>query len=155
MSTYLYPIIRNHILSKIKSPEYRHAKYRQEWVEQDFDEVEDVEIQDVMPERISALEHNDDEDGVDGLAYAFKEFADRFKKSHLNETIGFERTGSKPRTLLDIFHYMYMGYTNHQIAEIYGISDMSISHTKAKLAAAMARFGLGTKVPQKRRVAKR
>jgi len=151
MSTYLYPIIKNHILSKIKSSDYRHAKYRQEWIEQDFDEVDDVEIRDAMPERTSALEHNDDEDGVDGLAFAFKEFAERFKKSHLNESVRYERGGAKPRTLLDIFHYMYLGYTNHQIAEIYGVSDMNISHTKAKLAAAMARFGLGSKVPQKRR----
>jgi RNA polymerase sigma factor (sigma-70 family) len=149
MSTYLYPIIKNHILTEMQTTKYQHSKYRQELVDQDYDEVEDAENKEAR-RQLSTYEHTD-EDSVDGLAFAFREFAERFKKSYLNETVGFERGESKPRKLLDVFHYMYMGYTNHQIAEIYGISDMSMSHTKAKLAKAMARFGLGTKIPQKKR----
>ena len=45
-------------------------------------------------------------------------------------------------TLLDIFHLLYKGYTNVQIAEIYGVSTTTVTKMKTGLASAILQYGI-------------
>jgi len=45
-------------------------------------------------------------------------------------------------TLLDIFHLLYKGYTNVQIAEIYGVSTTTVTRMKTGLASAILQYGI-------------
>jgi RNA polymerase sigma factor (sigma-70 family) len=141
MSTYLYPIIRNHVISLLKAPEekiFRSPAY----ISEDTDEV-DIDRtlygNPVAMDYEEVLLANAEGDKVDGLRMELQDFARRYlcpKKK------GKKRLSKKSDcTLLDIFNYLYKGYTNKEIADIYNVSQMSVSHYKNKLAKALLRYG--------------
>lgn len=152
MSTYLYPIIRNHILSKLKSQEYRYMRNRildlNPLSEEPSDIDRAVSHHDVALEYKDLLHFNEESDQIDGTAFELRDFADRFKNSEENKKFELKKRKNKNHvipecTLLEIFKYLYKGYSNKQIARIYGVTDMSITHLKHKLAEAMLEYGFG------------
>jgi RNA polymerase sigma factor (sigma-70 family) len=146
MSTYLYPIIRNHIIGLLKAPEekiFRSPAYMPEDVEEnDMDRV--LLGNPVAFDYEELLLANAEADRVDGLRMELQDFAQHYlcPKNHR----GKKRLSKKSNcTLFDIFNYLYKGYTNKEIADIYGVSQMSVSHYKNKLAKALLRYGFSVK----------
>ena len=45
-------------------------------------------------------------------------------------------------SLIDIFILLYRGYSGKQIAKVYGVSDMSVTNVKYKLAKAIFNYGI-------------
>lgn len=210
MTTYLYPIIKNYIISKIKSNEFRY--YRQSL--RNYEPSNDVSEIDfalchnpINTDYIDVIIHNESTDGQEGLGSDFRTLSrllrlnkknKRYLKkrkardqsflielkeelSHLKrveidlendleyreisdrvskEVIICDKCGIKYRrervkcpkcyhnqdvegcSLTDIFHLMYRGYSGRQIARIYGVSDMSVTNIKYKLAKVLLAYGI-------------
>jgi DNA-directed RNA polymerase specialized sigma subunit len=107
-----------------------------------------VSHHDVALEYKDLLHFNEESDQIDGTAFELRDFADRFKNSEENKKFELKKRKNKNHvipecTLLEIFKYLYKGYSNKQIARIYGVTDMSITHLKHKLAEAMLEYGFG------------
>lgn len=182
MSTYIFPIIRNFILSKFKSREYRFFKHKLP----NFaptDDVDDLDLvifrNPIALEFMNTLLYNGSTDNMGGLGADFKDFEHQFLHSSHNKKYSLKKRKHEKRalnylekldknslefeeikdrilnagfsgcTLLDIFQLLYKGYTNKQIAKIYGVSDMYVTSMKHKLAKVMLRYGLGTKTKSK------
>jgi DNA-directed RNA polymerase specialized sigma subunit len=153
MSTYLYPIIRNHILSLLKSQDYRFMKNQVSDYDPDLaDDMHEIDQtlknNEIAEEYKSTLHYNNDSDQIDGTAFELRDFEARFEKSEENKKFDLKKRKNKNEkipecTLLEIFRYLYKGYSNKQIARIYGVTDMSITHMKHKLAEAMVKYGFG------------
>ena len=142
MSSYLYPIIRNHIIGLLKSSEERifrsPAYVPEDSEENDLDQI--LIGNSVALDYEELLLANAEADRIDGLRMELQDFAEHYlcPKKHK----GRNKLSKKSNcTLLDIFNYLYKGYTNKEIADIYGVSQMSVSHYKNKLAKALLRYG--------------
>ena len=148
ISTYLYRVIRNHILSKIKNQDDRIVKHcRQENTEWDIDTLY-RECKMSTGYRNMIESNQCDENGNLGLE--LKDFYEKFLKSRNNKTYSFSRRKDKKIknngcSLLDVFKYLYEGYTHTEIAEMYGVSNMTVTNLKHKLAKNMIRYGFGPK----------
>jgi len=189
MTTYLYPIIRNYVVSKLKSNEYRFFKQNLRNYEPS-DDIDDLDLvlchNPVAVDYINQLLHNESSDGLSGFGSQFRFFERQLEQSQkkrknekkylkkhkyretdfLNELkqelaelkcrnidlddpeyreISFRVENAQSTTgctLIDIFILMYRGYSGRQIAKIYGVSDMSITNVKYKLAEAMFNYGI-------------
>jgi DNA-directed RNA polymerase specialized sigma24 family protein len=155
MSTYLYPIIRNHVISLLKAPEekiFRSPAYTSETLDDDDPDIERTLYSNpVALEYEEVLLANAEADKVDGLRMELQDFVQQYlcpKKYRGNKKL----SKKSNCTLLDIFNYLYKGYTNKEISDIYGVSQMSVSHYKNKLAKALLRYGFSVKTKRKRKV---
>lgn len=150
LSTYLYPIIRNHILSHMKSKDYKYVSGRVP----NFDPYsnEDMELEDILKNTSyctdykELVEYNEACDRPDGINFEMKLFQEKFKKSKENRKFSLKKRGGVHKkipecSLMDIFKYLYKGYSNKEIAEVYGVSNMTITHLKHKLAISMIKMG--------------
>ncbi len=151
MSSYLYPIIRNHIIGLLKSSEekiFRSPAYMSEEAEEnDMDTV--LLGNSIASDYKELLLANAEADRSDGLRMELQDFARRY----LCPKHGRNRLSKKSDcTLLDIFNYLYKGYTNKEIADVYGVSQMSVSHYKNKLAKALLRYGFSAKIRRRGKV---
>jgi len=186
MSTYLFPIVKNFIVSKIKSAECRLArksvKKYTPTSSDDFDEVEAALYRNSLdPDFVDILSFNESTDSAIGLGSDLKAFKrslirnrknSRFmkKQSRKNNFLSELKTElselkqkeintddqefreiykrmSKVQvnvgcSLIDIFSLLYRGYSGKQIAKVYGVSDMSVTNVKHKLAKALYNYGL-------------
>jgi Bacterial regulatory proteins, luxR family. len=156
MSTYLYPIIKNYVISLIKSSEekiFQSPAYAP--ATEDNEDSNDLDR--VLYSNPIALEYeellllNAESDQADGLRLELQDFAQRYLCPKT-------RRGKKKRlskksscTLFDIFNYLYEGYSNKEIADIYEVSQMSVSHYKNKLAKALLRYGFLVKTNRRKR----
>lgn len=186
MSTFIYHIIKNHIISCLKSPQNRLVRYQLS----DCDSAEANEIDliinrnTVAEETQNIIHNNECSDSIEGLGAELRDFEKRFNKSKNNKkyTLGKRKFKNKDRaynflkklsesymeenseelkeiksrienidetgcTLLDIFRLLYKGYNNKQIAQIYSVSNMSITNMKHRLAKEMMKYGFGKKAP--------
>jgi len=186
MTTYLFPIVKNFIISKIKSSECRLLrksvkKYTPSFSE-DFDEIEAALYRNILaPDYVDILTFNQSTDSVLGLGSDLKAFKRALirnrknkkfmkKQSRKNDFLNELKTelsdlkqkeinsddpefreiheritkvqASAGCYLTDIFSLLYRGYTGKQIAQVYGVSDMSVTNVKHKLAKALYNFGL-------------
>jgi RNA polymerase sigma factor (sigma-70 family) len=154
MSTYIYPIIRNHILSTMKSRESKIINHQ----------LPDCEpLAENICEQDSIIRHtpldvdyqtlimsNESSDCVDGPAASLHDFEQSLLQAHKNKKFSLNKRKNKDIkttgcTLLDILRYLYDGYNNNEIAKIYGVTDMSITNMKQKLTKEMLKFGFGTR----------
>jgi len=152
MSTYLYPILKNYILSRLKSPDYRFMKARVSDYDPFSDEVMDMDkslsINTIAGDFKDILHRNGILEPIDGIEFDIHHFESHFAKSRENRKYDFrknkKREAETPEcTLLEIFKYLYQGYSNKEIARIYGVSDMTITNMKHRLADAMMKYGFG------------
>jgi RNA polymerase sigma factor (sigma-70 family) len=141
MSSYLYPIIRNHIIGLLKSSEekiFRSPAFIPEDTENyDMDQI--LSDNSVASDYEEILMANAETDRADGLRMELQDFAQQYLCPKQRK--GKKLSKKSDCTLFDIFNYLYKGYTNKEIAEIYGVSQMSVSHYKNKLAKALLRYG--------------
>jgi DNA-directed RNA polymerase specialized sigma24 family protein len=156
MSTYLYPIIRNHVISRLKSPEHKIFQSIAYSPSYDSEETNDMDHvlsnNNIAPDYEELLLHNAEVDQVDGLRLELQDFARRYL--HQSKSRRGKKSLSKKSscTLLDIYNYLYEGYSNKEIADIYEVSQMSVSHYKNKLAKALLKYGFTVSPRRKRKV---
>lgn len=151
MSTYLYSVIRNYILSKMKTHEYRVLKYKVPEYSQPYADASDLDkiIQHTPVEIRYQNLLSSNEDNENSLLWsALNDFRENFLSSKKNKKYSLnKRRNQEVRTsgcsLIDIFNHLYEGYNNKEIAEMYGVSDMSITNMKHQLAWQMKRYGFG------------
>jgi hypothetical protein len=186
MTTYLYPIIRNYVVSKLKSNEYRYFRQNLRNYEPSND-IDDLDLvlchNPIATDYINLLLHNESTDGPSGLGSQFKSFERQLERSRKNskkylkkrkfretdflnelkqeltelkcKNIDFddpeyreisirikEAQTTVGCTLIDIFILLYRGYSGRQVAKVYGVSDMSVTNVKYKLAKAMFNYGI-------------
>ncbi len=194
MSTYLYPVIKNFIVSKIKSNECRFLsqKLRNYEPSDDVDDVERVLCHNpVSVDYVNLLIFNESTDGPNGLCVDLKSFERQLRRtrktdkkylkkrksddSNFLEELRTELSQLKKKevglddpeyreisariirvqsstgcSLVDIFVLLYRGYSGKQIARVYGVSDMSVSNVKYKLARALLSYGIKPEKSKKR-----
>lgn len=147
MSTWLYPVIKNFILSKIKSSEFKFPRFYVSDYEGPSKDIDDIDL--IINKNPIALTYkhilmsNESSDDPDGPAYELQDWENKFRNSNKNKKY-FLRNKDKNFsgcTLLDIFHYLYNGFSSKEIAEIYEVSDMSVSLMKQKLADILLKQG--------------
>jgi hypothetical protein len=145
LSTFLFPILRNFILSRAESINQKMIR----GTVQNYDnEGEDVALDDTIQDNI-ALEYknilavNESSDTIDGLGFDFRDFERKLRRSAKNKKILKRKKNAKfPQgTLLKIFRYLYDGYSCKEIADIYGVSNMKITHLKREIGQAMLDLG--------------
>lgn len=179
MSTYLFKIIKNFIISRLKSHDGRFYGRRVSTPvpTSDTDEFDLVSgCYDVSTDYLNTQFHNDEtvnslneklhdfdrffSDSPRNVKYALKKR--KYKRRSWNYLKFMNRLKNRNRigdeydvikdmisniekdgcTLIDLFRLLYRGYTNKQIARIYGVSKTTISAMKYKLSRAMNQFGI-------------
>jgi DNA-directed RNA polymerase specialized sigma24 family protein len=152
MSTYIYSIIKNLILSKLKSREQRVIKFQLpdcEPLAETTNELDTVfRHTPINLDYQTVLLNNESPDGINGIAADLKDFEISLLQKQKNKWFSLDKRKNKGVstsgcTLIDILHYLYDGYSNSEIAEKYGVTDMSITNMKQKLAREMQKFGFG------------
>lgn len=151
LSSYLYPILRNFVLSKIKSPEYRNITKKAANYEVDPKDAPDMDDQGPLDDVYQdVVERNAETDSCDGVGTDLRMFYNSFKGSKDDKLYvpklvekGFSRA-----TLSKVFKCIYEGYTFREIAATFGVSTMFISLMKQQLAMEMEKYGFN---PEKRR----
>lgn len=150
ISTYLYPIIRNFILSKQHSFEYRRQYnysfdynddlYNHEASNYDVDDIDLIIRHNPIAIPFQNILLNNQDDYNEGLNRDLKDFTRLFPQSKSNKRYPIKK-GRSECTLFNIFQYLYDGYNNREIAEIYGISPMYVTYMKQTLAEIMIKHG--------------
>lgn len=133
-TTFLYSIIRNHILIVMNSKEYRISKNKpfelvSPWEfnsQHDFDIDRAINEEKVHVRIIERLQRNAFDDDVNK-----KIERDDFQDKKLK---------NKDDRILKVFQYLYEGYSAGQIAEKLSLSTMSIINLKTKLAALLMEY---------------
>jgi DNA-directed RNA polymerase specialized sigma subunit len=147
MSTFLFPIIRNHIIGKFSTPENKiiHSKIQNyDTQNEEIDLDESLSTNKIALEYRDIIDYNESSDAVHGLGFDLRDFENKFRRSEANKKIlkkKRNKTDFPEGTLLEIFQYLYKGYSNKEIAQIYGVSNMTIMHLKRKIALIMIDMG--------------
>jgi len=150
ISTYLFKVIQNFIISKIRE------RYNRDRVRLSKDtENNKTDLKDAINifERLFPS-------SPDNIRFAFSRKSNKKKvtyrlrilyKLKKRGDIGVEyeeirrliiNTCTYGCTLYDLYNLLYKGYTNEQISEIYGVSRTTISTLKRRLAKIMVKYGL-------------
>jgi DNA-directed RNA polymerase specialized sigma subunit len=128
MSTYMFGIIRNHILSNMRGEECKILKNRYlDLTTEDGEEYNSSYDMAIAKDEVSfsykmLSARNQDSDDTDSLKAKMKDFAKSLRKVVDGEV------------LIDIFMGLYEGYSSKQIAEKLGLTEMSVCHKKKKIA---------------------
>lgn len=166
ISTYLYPIITNLVLSKkkesseiIRQKQCFHYTFSESSYE-DFDTVDlALRFNEVASEWKNILHQNDVSDSIDGLGYELRDFQERFLPKRNKLFTLAKRKRKEVRTngcrLSDIYELLFEGLSNKEIAEIYGVSYMYVTAMKRELAYVMQKGGTIGKPRSKRKLKKR
>lgn len=160
MSTYMFPIIRNFVMGKLKSQGYKYTT-RKIWntVQNSEDSQSDdidriIKENGMTPEFHTTILSNQHSDNPDSSGTDLRLFKESFKKSKYNQSFSLNKRGDKSIkrkcTLLKIFNYLYRGYNNREIAKKFGVSGMTITILKHELAKAMYHYGFNNKFPAKK-----
>jgi RNA polymerase sigma factor (sigma-70 family) len=145
LSTFLYPILRNYILSMAESVEQRMFRSQVSNYDIEGEEVAlDESIQDsIAPEYKTILANNEASDTIHGTGYNLRDFEEKFKRSIMKKRSFKKKKDVKfpESTLLKVFQYLYKGYSCKEIAEIYGVSNMRITNLKREIRQIMLNMG--------------
>ena len=152
LSSYLFPTMRNFVISKMKSPEYRYITGKVP--NYDPSSETSVELDDIVKDHLDetfedVVERNDDTDSCDGTGSDLRFFYESFKGSKDDKRYALrlsDKKGLSEATLSRVFKYIYEGYSNREIAQAFGVSGMYVSYMKQQLALEMVKYGF---VPEK------
>jgi hypothetical protein len=151
ISTYLYRSIENLVRIHLKSNE---SKIKQHCVSQDYydlfkqhddDERMDLPVDQIKTEYENILYRNDFSDAIDGMNLDLDLFEDHLRKKNRHYTLNKRKNflvGEKGMDLLRVFKLLREGYSNREIAHIYGVSDMFITTVKNEIKNLMIDFGI-------------
>ena len=138
ISTYIFRIIKNHILYLRKSKESKIVQCEvpeSPYMTEDMDEIDiALHFYSMAPDYLNLIERNKMSDNVDSLGFDLKEFKRYFKNSRSNKHY-------KTYSLLDILQDIHMGLTNREIADKYLVTEMTILAMKHKISSVMVKYG--------------
>ena len=111
-----------------------------------------IQSEHVDPDYVSMIQRNQDSDETQGLLADLQDFEENFLCDGRDKKFNLKRRKNrKVRTrgcrLSDLMNMIYKGYSNHEIAIKYGVTDMSVTHIKHQLAKTMLRYGLNWNCP--------
>jgi len=140
LSTYIYLIVKNHVLCLINACEYRILKCEIPenigFAEDDIDHT--LAYYAIATDYQTLLERNRISDASDNLGFDIRSFIHHFYSSRANRKF-------KKFSLIDIFLDIYHGYSNREIAAKYGVSEMTTIILKNRIAKAMQKYGFEMK----------
>lgn len=151
ISTYLYRTIENLVLIRMKSNESKIEKhcidqdYYDLFHQHEYDENTDIPPEQVKIEYENVIYRNGQSDDIDGLNFDLRLFEDHLRKKNKHYTLSKRKdklVGGKGIDLLKVFKLLQDGYSNHEIARRFGISDMFISTIKSEIKDLMVKFGI-------------
>ena len=150
ISTYIFTIIKNLVLGQIiKEGRHRSIHIPSDSIPDDMIDNVDAVIQSehVDPDYVSMIQRNQDSDETQGLLAELHDFEENYLSGDRDKKFNLKRRKNrKVRTrgcrLSDLLNKIYKGYSNHEIAVKYGVTDMSVTHIKHQLAKTMLRYGL-------------
>lgn len=168
ISTFLYPVIKNLVLSKKKEnmemilrnrydpPEnYGRAPFHNTSDNSDLPFDIALHSGHAVTEYMNMVHQNGMTDNADGLGADLRDFVNRFLEGKTPR--GLERnkvyTLAKRKTsqpallsggcrLSDVYFFLYEGLNNKEIAEVFGVSNMFVSVMKRELSHIMERGGV-------------
>lgn len=143
MSTYLFRIIHNLMLQEVIDEAKHKFVCTAVAPSEDDNGLEFTVCHAMNPDYESMHLRNNDTSRADELEDFLRKFigssknkrhrCDRRKNKEV-ETDGFD--------LAELFRLLYDGYSSHEIALKYGVTDMTLSHAKAQLAEHLKSFGI-------------
>ena len=144
MSTYLFPVIRNELLTILKREDiqiYTDGK----WSNREEDKAQKANLLSMEYQNIRL--HNNVSDEPGGIGMELDEFEQRFLKKEYNKTYTLKRRRNKAIqtagcTLLDVYKHLKNGMSNREIALMYGVSNMFVSTMKREIELAMKKYGI-------------
>lgn len=159
ISTYLYPIVRNLVLSKKKesSELIRFKKYYPP--DDSYETADTVELalryNQVATEFQNIIHQNDMTDSIEGIGADLRDFEENFlptrNKVFTLSKRKFKDVETNGCRLSDIYSLLYQGYSNKEIAQMYGVSYMYVTAMKRELASVMNKGGTAGKIRKRTR----
>lgn len=149
LSTWLFPTIRNVVISSLKKSNAKWNKYivPEELAEDCCDDVEiALKYNKVAIEFQNTIDHNRISDEVDGLASELRQFEEMFENHKSNKTYKLTRRRDQSvdpgnYSLLKVYKLIRDGVSCRDLARILGCSDMFVSTMKREIREAMKRYG--------------
>lgn len=144
MSTYLYQIIHNIMLQDVID----EAKHKFVCTSSDPQSGEDDNgLEFIMHNAVNPDYESMSLRNSDARLDELKDFYRKFVSSSRNKKHRCDRRKNKNLDtegfdLAELFVLLYRGYTSHEIAGMYGVTDMTLSHAKAQLAEQLGSFGI-------------
>jgi RNA polymerase sigma factor (sigma-70 family) len=151
ISTYLYQIILNMVRSYKNSNENRISsnRYTPSHDIEDSTDMDDTELalrfNRVAVDYENILLHNDN--SPDNLSNELREFERAFLNSRFNKQFSLKKRRNKTilsrgLSILEVYNHFKNGLSSHDIAELYGVSDMFICYLKKYISKNLKRFGI-------------
>lgn len=143
MSSYLYPMIKNHVVTAVKSPDYKYLMNKVQNYDKKHD-LEEIDTENMVPECQEDLIQKELMECPDSLRFDLKMFFESFENTKSDKRFAkkvTDETGLSTATLSRLFKLIYMGYSNKEIAKEFGVTTMYIFYLKQKLAKVMKKYG--------------
>lgn len=145
LSTFLYPVIRNELLTILKREGVRIYAGDGKWSDCEDDKARRANL--LSMEYQNIRQHNNVSDEPGGLGLELDDFEQRFLKKAYNKTYTLKRRRNKDVktagcTLLDVYKHLKNGMSNKEIALMYGVSNMFVSTMKREISLAMKKYGI-------------
>jgi hypothetical protein len=138
ISTYIYRIIKNHVLYVIKSKENKIIRCEvpnSSYMTEDMDNIDlALHFYNIAPDYLNIIERNKMSDCVEGIGFDLREFKRYFRGSRSNKHY-------KTFSLIDILEDIHMGLTNREIANKYHVTEMTTLAMKHKISSVMVKYG--------------
>lgn len=144
LSTFLFPVIRNEMLTVLRREDSRVFS-RRRWSNSENEVA--LKANYLSMEYQNILDRNKISDETDGIRLELDEFEHRFLKSPSNKNYTLKRrrdpdTVTSGCTLLDVYRHLKKGLSSHEIAQMYGVSNMFVSSMKREISQAMKKYGI-------------
>jgi len=101
LSTFVYRIIRNHVISCLKAPENRLVRFQLSDCDPSAELVDEVESiirnHPIAEEARNIMEHNEDSDSIDGIGTELRDFERQFSKSKDNKRFSLRKRKCKKK----------------------------------------------------------
>lgn len=157
LSTYLYRVIKNFIYGRHKSYDTKcetPAWHNLKRTSADDDLELTIRYNTISIEYHHIISQNQISEDLNSLSFEmrrFEKFIEKRNKFYRLARRKNKNLGSKGYTMLDVFRLFKDGLSNHEIAKIYGVSDMSISNVKKDIKDLARYYGFEWK-PRSRKV---
>ena len=139
LSSYVYPLIKNVVINKIK----KNKKHRNSLSNIFLNDC-NIDEEKLDPRYYTRILNNYNE--LEPELRGFEEYLIKKNRNVKFSLLRRKNKGSSEEecSLLSVFRYFYSGYTAREIAIIYGVTPMAVCNIKYKLADMMRKYGIET-----------
>lgn len=148
ISTYIYPMIKNFIIMKFRTKDYRFSNFSLSNQDEGCDDGFFDSLKKASDYDIEVIDHNQIVEENEHAEEDINFIKDKFEEMGLDKMFPLDKKKDKSFeaveecTLLNIFRHLYDGFTNRDIARMYGVSYMYITYLKQYLAKRLMKKGL-------------